>query len=119
MSKKFSNRSILARDTDELKEIAHLGDVYGLVYISNPDDRLLLFLIAEVDESGDYIPGKHDVVARIAVSSADPDWMAISGPDNSDNPALVPFHLIQLVHSLVNDPAEFARFFRTTDTGEA
>ena len=100
-------------------EVAHLGEVYGLVYVPGNQDGLLLFLIAEIGEDGFHNPEQHEVVARIAVSYLDPDWVAISGPPDSDNPALVPFPLMMKVRELISDPAEFARFFRTTDTGEA
>lgn len=119
MPKKLPTRSIVAQNADELKQVAHLGEIYGLVYCPSDHEGLLLFLIAEVDQDGEHDPERHEVLARISVSCLDPEWMAISGPPNSSNPALIPYPLMQMVHSLVNDPAEFVRFFGTTDTGEA
>ena len=117
MKKKVSNRSIIATCREDLEDIEG-GQVFGLIYQQQSDiDGLLSFIVASVDSSGDYDPEQHEVLAHIAVSCHDPEWMAIKSPN--DNPALVPFYLLQMVNNLVTDPAKFASFFGTTSPVEA
>ena len=117
MKKKVSNRSIIATSREELAEVADQGDIFGLIYQQSDIDGLLSFMVAGVDSSGNYNPDEHEVLAHIAVSCHDPEWMAIKSAN--DNPALVPFYLLEMLNKLVTDPAKFASFFGTTGSGEA
>jgi hypothetical protein len=118
MKKKVSNRSIITTSVEDLEEVADQGEIFGLIYHQSETDGVLMFLVTAVDSSGNYDPDEHEVLAQIAVSCHDPEWMAIKSP-REGNPALVPFYLLQMVNNLVTDPAKFASFFGTTSPVEA